>query len=279
MKKDCLLKPGPRITTTVLLTVVILVCATVVNAAEENLDDRWRFTITPYIWLPGISGSMKLEPPPGSGSGSAGIGSGGYLENLTFAGMLDLQVQKGRLALLADIIYLDFTDDNRTAHFPGDLSGGDEWTVQAETGLQAIVFEFAGACSVFRNDHLNFDLIAGVRYAGIDGKVSLDITEPLPAWVRSQTFSRTENFADPIIGFRGRFELGRSWSLPCYFDIGGFSVDSDVTLQAFAGIGYRFCDWFSMVLGYRCLYYDFGHADLLKAVNLYGTTLGLSFTL
>jgi len=66
--------------------------------------------------------------------------------------------------------------------------------------------------------------------------------------------------------------------VPYYFDIGGFSVDSDVTLQAFAGIGYRFCDWFSMVLGYRYLYYDFGDSKLVKDLNLYGGALGFSFT-
>jgi hypothetical protein len=52
MKRDWLLQGVPRITTTVLVTVVLLACATVVNAAEEKLDDRWRFTITPYIWCP-----------------------------------------------------------------------------------------------------------------------------------------------------------------------------------------------------------------------------------
>ena len=49
MKRDWLLQRGPRITTTVLVTVVLLACATVVNAAEEKQGDRWRFTITPFI--------------------------------------------------------------------------------------------------------------------------------------------------------------------------------------------------------------------------------------
>jgi len=277
MKRDWLLQRVPRITTTVLVTVMLLACATVVNAAEEKPDDRWRFTITPYIWLPSISGSMKLNPPPGFGSGKVDTGPGNYLENLDFVGMLDLQVHKGRWSLLADIIYVDFSGD-QTAHFPGVLPGSGGWTVGADWDLQALVFELAGAYSVFRNEHLNFDLLAGVRYAEIDGKVSLDIMGPLPAFVSSRTFSKTESFVDPIVGFKGKFELGKKWYLPYYFDIGGFGVDSDVTLQAFAGIGYRFCDWFSMMLGYRYLYYDFGDSKLVKDLNLYGVTLGFNFT-
>jgi len=277
VKRDWLLQRVPRITTTVLVTVVLLACATVVNASEEKLDDRWRFTITPFIWIPSLSGSMKLDPAPGFGSGNVDIKPGSYLENLDFVGMLDLQVQKGRWSLLADIIYLDFSD-SQTAHFPGVLPGGGGWTTGADWDLQALVLEFAGAYSVFRNEYLNFDLLAGVRYTEIDGKVSLDITGPRPAWVRSQTFSKTESFVDPIVGFKGKFELGKKWYLPYYFDIGGFSVDSDLTLQAFTGIGYRFCDWFSMVLGYRYLYYDFGDSQLVKDLNFYGATLGFSFT-
>ena len=277
MKRDWLLQRVLRITTAVLVTVMVLACATVVNAAEEKLDDRWRFTITPYIWLPSISGSMKLEPPPGFGSGKVDTGPDSYLEDLKFAGMLDLQVQKGRWSILADIMYVDFSGD-QTAQFPGALPGSSGWTVGADWDLQALVFEFAGAYSVFRNEYLNFDLLAGVRYAEIDGKVSLDIVGPLPAFVSSRTFSKTESFVDPIVGFKGKFELGKKWYLPYYFDIGGFSVDSDVTLQAFAGIGYRFSDWFSMLLGYRYLYYDFGDSKLVKDLNLYGATLGFSFT-
>ena len=52
MKRDWLLQRVPRITTTVLVTVMLLAYATGVNAAEEKLDDRWHFTVTPYIWCP-----------------------------------------------------------------------------------------------------------------------------------------------------------------------------------------------------------------------------------
>ena len=73
--------------------------------------------------------------------------------------------------------------------------------------------------------------------------------------------------------------MGKKWSLPYYFDIGGFGIDSDLTLQAYAGIGYHFADWFSMALGYRYLYYDFGDdSKLVEDLNLYGATLGFNFT-
>ena len=45
-----------------------------------------------------------------------------------------------------------------------------------------------------------------------------------------------------MVGFKGKFDLGKKGYPPYYFDIGGFSIDSDWTLQAFSGIGYHFCD-------------------------------------
>ena len=278
MKRDWLLQRMPWITATVLVTVMLLACATLVNAAEGKPDDGWHFAITPYVWLPSISGSMKLEPPPGFESGKLDYGPGDYLENLDFAGFLDIQVQKGRWTLLADIMYTDFSDSD-TAQFPGVLPRSSGWSVEADWDLQAFILEFAGAYSVFRNEYSNFNLLAGVRYAEIDGKVNLDIAGPLPGGVLSRTFSREESYFDPIIGFKGKFELGKKWYLPYYFDIGGFGVDSDLTLHAFAGIGYQFVDWFSMVLGYRYLYYDFGDdSELVENLNLYGATLGFNFT-
>ena len=271
MKRDWLLQRVARITATVLVAIVLLGSATVVIAADEKPDDRWRFTITPYLWLPSLSASMKLESPKGTGSGTMDVGADTLLENLKFAGMISLQGQKGRWSLLFDFMYVKFGNDDEKAHFPGILVG-------AETELESSVANFAVAYSVFRNGYFNFDPLVGVRYVVVDADVSLDIVGTLPDEVSSRRFSKTESFVDPIIGFRGKFELGKNWYLPYHFDIGGFGIDSDLTVHAFAGIGYRFSKLFSMMLGYRYLYYDFGNTNLVKDLNMYGPALGFSFT-
>ena len=278
MTRAFLLHKVLRIAKTGLVAVVLLTSAATVNAAEVKQDDRWHFSIIPYIWLPSIRASMKPELPAGLGSGSTTVGASNYLGDLDFAGMIDIQAKKDRWSILYDIMYVDFSDNDRTAHFPGIFPELGGWTTTADTELQALVTQLVGAYSVFRNENLDFDLLGGVRYAGIDGKATLNVAGPLPGGVPSRKFSDSETFIDPIVGFKGKFELGKKWYVPYYFDIGGFSVDSDMTLQAFGGIGYRFCDWFSMVLGYRYLYYDFGNSKLVKDVKLYGGNLGFAFT-
>lgn len=272
MKRNWSLPKAPRTAAAVLVAAMLLGCAVSVNAAEEGPEDGWRFAIIPYLYLPNFNGSMNLEASSENESGRVDTGPADYLENLKSVLMLDLQARKGRWSFLADVIYLDFSDEDQTAYFP---AGGG---IQTDTGLQALVFELAGAYSVFRKEYVNLDLLAGARYAGIESEASLDRTAALPGGVTSRNFSDESIFVDPIVGFKGTFELGKKWHVPYYFDIGGFTVDSDLTLQAFGGIGYRFCDWFTVVLGYRYLYYDFGDGGLLKDLGIYGTMLGLSFT-
>ena len=238
------------------LVVTLIVCAAVVCAADdkqEKQDDRWHFSIIPYVWLPSVSG--KLSPGASSGwtGGDVSLSSGNYLDNLQLAGMLDLQVEKGRWSLLVDLMYVDFSD-NRSL---------------VETGINAFVGEAVIGYAVYRTKWIDFNVIGGVRYATVEGKLE-------PSFLPVK-FSEREDFIDPIVGIRGKFELGKKWYLPYYFDIGGFSVSSDLTSQGFAGIGYHFSDLFSMVLGYRYLYYDFGD-KFVKDMTLHGVLLGFGFT-
>jgi hypothetical protein len=267
-----------------LLAGALLAHTGIVCAEDTKKQDEWRFTLTPYIWLPSVSGSMKFTPPAGTGSGTlaaaaasvsgdADVSSNDYLSNLQFAGMLSFEVAKGRWSILSDILYVDFSDSNRDATIPGAGAGVK---VYADTGLQAMIFEIAGAYSVYKGEQGNFDMLLGMRYAGIEGKVDLNAIGP-DGRTYYPRIKESLNFYDPIVGFKGNFLLTKNWFMPYYFDIGGFSVDSDLTMQAYAGIGYRFTDWFSMSLGYRYLYYDFGSTKLVEDITLHGGLLGFVF--
>ncbi len=130
---------------------------------------------------------------------------------------------------------------------------------------------------MYRSQSANFDLLAGVRYVAVDSNVSLDIFTPLPGAVPSRNFSDNKDLVDPIVGVKGKFELGKKWFVPYYFDAGGFGIDSVWTWQAFGGVGYRFSNLFSMVLAYRHLQYNFNDNKLLKDFYMSGAELGFLF--
>jgi opacity protein-like surface antigen len=270
MNRAVLLQNVPHNIARVLATVVFLGYSSDLNAADNQQDDAWHFTLIPYIWAPSFDGSMKVQQPPGYTGGNVG-----FLENLNFVAMGSFEARKQRWSILGDTIYIDFSDPNRVAEFPG-VPGGT--TIKAETGLKGFIFQGVGAHSAFRNERMNFDVLTGVRYARLESKLALNISGTLPPWVGSRSTSVSENFVDPIVGFKGRFQLSKKWYAPYYFDVGGFGLDSDLTMQADAGIHYSIRDWVSVGLDYRYLHYDFGNEKmLLNDLTLSGPMLGIGF--
>ena len=43
----------------VILTTIALMGAAVANAEEDLYDGKWHFSITPYLWLPDINGTVE----------------------------------------------------------------------------------------------------------------------------------------------------------------------------------------------------------------------------
>ena len=271
--KDYFLRRVSHVVVAAFLAMVSFAGVSVASAAEPKLDDKWHFTLIPYVWLPSVDGEMNVDHSGGIGSSNIDIGSSSYMDNLQFAAMFSLEVEKGRWSLLSDFAYVDFSDDSREAtfkRFPGV-------EIDGETKLEAMIFEIAGAYSLYRSERARFDVLGGIRYIGIDGKVSYDVSTPLPFNLPSRSFSDDVDYVDPIIGFKGRFELGKHWFVPYYADIGGFGINDEFNWQAFGGIGYHFSELFSMVLGYRHLEYDFHDDKLIKDLSLSGGQLGFVF--
>ena len=96
-----------------LATLAALVLCGPLGAAEQTPGNQWTFSITPYLWMPSIDGTLRYGVPPGtSGSPEVQVGPNDYLENLRFAMMISGEVRKGRLLAFTDLIYLDFSSED-----------------------------------------------------------------------------------------------------------------------------------------------------------------------
>ena len=80
------------------------------SATAQGAPDEWRFAVTPYLWLPTISGGLKYDLPPdgGGGDGNLGVDVGptDWLELLNFAALVSGSASKGRLLITSDLVYL-----------------------------------------------------------------------------------------------------------------------------------------------------------------------------
>jgi hypothetical protein len=121
---------------------------------------------------------------------------------------------------------------------------------------------------------LELDVLAGIRYLDLETDVTLDLSAF--GGSKSAKFSEDGSLTDGIVGIKGIYAVGQSWSIPFYADIG--TGDSDVTWQVSTGVFYHATKTVDLALMYRHLEWDVGN-DLLDDLNFSGPLLGAIFRL
>jgi hypothetical protein len=128
------------------------------------------------------------------------------------------------------------------------------------------------------------ELAAAVR-ANATARVNqlkAQLTNQVASRVTSQlnrSFSFYDDWFDPVIGLRGRFNLNKAFYLTAESDLGGFGIGSDVAVQEYAAIGCQITRNIFSEIGYRYLYDDFRDTNFLYQLSLHGAqiTVGLKF--
>jgi hypothetical protein len=246
------------------------------NAAEDPYDGYWRFSFTPYLWLPSLDGTLRFNLPNGSPNVSASAGD--ILESLDFAFMATGDVRKGRWSAFTDFIYLDLSNENSTVRSVTGPGGVVEIPVDigTETGLRGYLWTLAAGYTLLRGPAASLDVFAGFRDAQLKASLDWQFAGPLGLFPQAGSTSDTAVIWNGLIGLKGKIRLSESgaWFIPYYADIGWGSSSS--TWQGLIGLGYAF-GWGDLHLTYRHLHYDMDEGRLIDDLSLSGPTLGATF--
>lgn len=260
------------------LAIGLLAAPCAVAQSGSSSADRWQFSVTPYLWLPSINGTLKYRPPAGSvGSPDVEVGSDNYLQNLDIALMLSGEARKGDWAIFSDVIYLDFSNETAAVTSVSGPGGSVQVPANASTraSLKGLVWQLAASYTVSRSSTATFEALGGVRYSRLDTSVNWQFAGPNGLLPQSGSESQTVDLWDAIIGVRGKARFGAgNWFVPYYFDAGTGS--STFTWQAYSGIGYSF-KWGDLLLAYRHLYYDQTNDKLVQDMRFSGPALAATF--
>jgi outer membrane autotransporter protein len=98
----------------------------------------------------------------------------------------------------------------------------------------------------------------------------------------SRSFSFYDDWFDPVIGLRGRFNLTKAFYLTAESDVGGFGIGSDIAVQVYGALGCQLTRHIYSEIGYRYLYDEFrdeSAGDFLYKMSLHGVqiTTGINF--
>jgi hypothetical protein len=228
------------------------------SAGAAAVPDPWFVQLTPYGWMPSVSGSV--EGPRGR-SLSFDKSFGEVLQDLDFAAMGLAIVRYERLGMLLDLDYASFSVDG---HFRGPLA--QPYGVSMST----LIVTLAGTARVIDSPSFNADLVGGARVLSMS--VDTHVTGPLG---RSHSRSGSDTNVDGILGVRAAGMLGHGFSLVGYGDVG--TGASQATWQALGALEYSFNETVSAAVGYRYLGYQFDGGSTTKRLGLSGPIIGLSF--
>ena len=252
-------------------------------ALAQQAPERWTFSVTPYVWLPNVDGTLRYNVPPGaSGAPEVETGPNDYLQNLKAVLMLSGEARSGRWSFLTDLIYLRFGSEEssvRAVNFGGSVVGTTLDT-NTKSSLEGLAWMLASGYTVAQTPRATLDVLGGLRYLRIEARSDWQLAAAVSGPGAGQTFpaagsiSRREDIWDAIVGIRGRVRLDDSWFMPYYLDVG--TGTSRVTWQGLIGVGYAF-KWGDALFAYRHLYYDQDDNQLFKDFRFSGPTLGASF--
>lgn len=243
-----------------------LLMAASAPAGAEGFTENWHFGLVAYGWLPNVDGKVRF--PSGSGDDVEADASD-IIDNLQFTFMASFEARKGAWSGFTDVIYLDLQgDDSKSVTV---RTGATRTALDADLEMKGWIWTLGGAYSVWRDGFSHLDLLAGARLLSLDNRLKLSGGGPLQ---RDRKLTKSVNLWDGIVGAKGRIALTDHWFLPYYADLG--TGDSDLTWQAFGGVGYAF-RWGEVSLTYRYLSYDQGDDKPLQDISFGGPKLGVGF--
>lgn len=242
---------------------IILIVAAVARAqADDSAEilrrDDWSFSITPYVWAASLEGTVGVGDLP---SLDIDAGFNEILKNLDFAAMIFAELRYQRFAIYTDIIITNISAD-------GD-SPREILFDEADVSNGLFIGTFGGAYRVLEAERGNLELLAGARAWSVDTRLDLD-----GGLLDDQEFESNENWIDPVVGIRGRLNIGHGLYVNGLANIGGFGLGSDLTWDVFGGIGYEFNQTVSALAGYRHLAVDYDNSGFSYDVELSGPVIG-----
>jgi hypothetical protein len=276
--------PGVRVATVFLVAVTLLAP---VRTDAQAPADRWTFSVMPYLWLPGMEGTLHYGAPAGGVSPVVSIDAGTLLSDLDMAFLISGEARKGRWLIATDVAYLDLgsnTSKVKSVDFNPGAGPVNAFNTALDAGTQTKVksgiWTLVGGYAAVEDPRVTVDVFGGFRYFGMKATTNWQLSAAVSGPGGTQTFpaagsvTESEDIWDAIVGVKGRIRFGEShWFLPYYLDAG--AGDSVFTWQGMLGVGHAF-KWGDIIFAYRQLSYDQA-GKLVEDLNIRGFGLGLNF--
>lgn len=238
------------------------------KAADLELESvPWRFSITPYVWMPGQHGTITSHGKTGTVDMDVSDAFNMIKDNFSGALAFHAEVSKGSFSAFADVMYLNL--ENST----------DTQVGTAHASYTQGIYELGGAYAVTGAPTPTAAEMASFTFEPLLGVRLYDADSTILGPAGDVTANGSQSWADLFVGVRGSVRLNRTFGLFARGDIG--AGGSDLAWNVLGGLDVNLATWFSLQLGYRWLDIDYsdgsGTDQFAYDMQLAGPFLGLSF--
>ena len=259
--------------TIVLLTSMLVFAFNKLSGQDQSYypnghPDKWNVAVTPFLWLPSMSGEMESNYL----NQNFKLGAIDIISNLKMAFMVNAEVSKGKVFLMPSYVYAKIGTDKVAASFPN----GDELTIAPDMTMNIAGLNIGLHEAV--SGKLIIDPYLGVRYNSFN--TTLEVTGLLKA----TRVDEDAVFTDPLMGLRILYFPHPRVPLMLRSDVGGFGIGSDYSWNAVLDAGYTLSPQIDLMGGFSAYGMKFsgegkaGNTDGLTLV-MYGINLGVKIML
>ncbi len=271
------MKNAKKLTMVLTILVVGLICSSAYGQEGIGGGDEWDISFTPYFFAPDIDAKSTVS----GGTAKLDVGFDDIIDNFDVFGLSGrIEAWKGDWGLFFDGMYTDLEGDF-SMQTPGPKIGID-------VSIEDAVLDFGVSYKLFKvpleeNGHrmLTFEPLGGVRYHYMEQKIKLEAAGPAPFAPVGATLGGDEEWVEPFVGSRLKYDLTENLAAGVRTDFGGFGIGSasKLTWNLLAGIDWQFKKNMSLKLGYRIMDIDYSRHSGSQEFGFDGKMKGPMFGL
>jgi hypothetical protein len=233
--------------------------------SQTGTGGDWQISASPYLWLPGIHGTVGAFDRDADVS----ISPTELLSHFRFGLMGIVDARWKRLVLPLDVIWSRLGDDKA---LPGVLLGATSADVKAS---MFILTPKVGV-RLIDEPKIKGDFMAGFRYWHLGQTLKFNPS------VLNLNFSTSQSWVDPVVGGRIESPLSPKFSVTVFGDVGGWGTGSQSEYQVGGVLGYKLKETVTLQAGYRYLDVNYRGGGVRRPVfdaHLSGVVIGATFNL
>lgn len=248
------------------------------NNADKNVykPKRFNFSINPYVWFMAVGGTVGYYEGEKFAFNKSFSDAVKYLK---MAAAVAGKFKYDRVSFVYDISYINLKG------FGTELPEGrgivsSNWTVK-----QTLYDLFLSYLFPSKNKNVMVDVYLGTRIWALETEATLMVNDTVLTGTDGYTevvqqqkqtgFSNT--WVDPVLGVNSEFRLGQQWFAYLKGDIGGFSVNSQMTWQMTGGFAYLISPNWPVTFGFKYVGVNYDKNARNWTVNNYGPTLSIGY--